>query len=133
MTFSNHRRVEICSKDAPAPVGSYSQAVLYGSVLYISGQISIDPKTGQLIEGTFSDRVKRVMDNLKAIAVEAGTDLSQAISVSVFLTDINQFSEFNSIYETYFSAPYPARALVQVAALPKGVDVEVSAQVAIPA
>ena len=124
-------RKEICSKLAPSPVGSYSQAIAHQGVLYISGQISIDPTTSELIDGTFADRVRRVMDNLSAVAQEAGTSLHLAIKVSVFLTDMDRFSEFNEIYETYFVDPYPARALVQVAALPKGVDVEVSAEVAL--
>ncbi|MEN1726922.1 MAG: RidA family protein [Pseudomonadota bacterium] len=117
----------IHSDDAPAAIGPYSQAIQAGDTVYLSGQIPLDPATGELVQGHFGDRVRRVFDNLAAVAHAAGAGLDDIVKLNVFLTDLGRFSELNDIMAGYFNAPYPARAAVQIAALPKGVDVEMDA------
>ena len=112
---------------APAAIGTYSQAVKSGSTVYISGQIPLVPGSSELIEGDFAQHVRQVFDNLKAVAVAAGGDLNSAAKFNVFLTDLANFATVNSVMEEYLQAPYPARAAVQVAALPKNAEVEVDA------
>lgn len=115
---------------APAPIGPYNQAVAYNGLLYISGQICIDPATGELNNKDLATETRQVMENLKAILVEAGTDFSSVIKTTIFLTDMHRFGEVNEIYGSYFSADFPARETVQVSALPKFVNVEISMIVA---
>jgi reactive intermediate/imine deaminase len=117
----------IHSDDAPAAIGPYSQAIQAGDTVYLSGQIPLDPHTGELIDGDFSARCRRVFDNLAAVARAADSGLDDIVKLNVFLTDLGRFSEVNEIMAGYFNEPYPARAAVQVAALPKGVDVEMDA------
>jgi reactive intermediate/imine deaminase len=117
-------RTIISTPNAPQAVGTYSQAVRCGSTVYVSGQIPLDPATGQLVEGSMELQIRRVFDNLKAIVVAAGGDLSQVAKLNVFLTDLAHFALLNQIMADYFKQPYPARAAVQVAALPKGAAVE---------
>jgi reactive intermediate/imine deaminase len=112
---------------SPSAIGTYSQAVLTGNTLYVSGQIPLDPATGALIEGSFEDRAERVFQNLAAIAEAAGMSLGDAVKITVFLTDLQQFQNLNRVMARHFPAPWPARAAVQVAALPRGTDVEVDA------
>lgn len=112
---------------APAAIGVYSQAIKAGSVVYISGQIPLVPATMAIIEGDFKARVHRVFDNLQAIVVEAGGHLSQIVKLTVYLTNMDNFAVVNEVMKNYFTEPYPARAVVAVSALPKGVDVEVDA------
>jgi 2-iminobutanoate/2-iminopropanoate deaminase len=107
---------------APAPIGPYNQAVGAGNLLFISGQICIDPATGELKNGSIEEETTRVMDNLKAILTEAGLDFSHVVKTCIFITDMNQFS----IYGKYFQTEFPARETVQVSALPKFVNVEIS-------
>lgn len=120
-------KTPIHSHDAPAAIGPYSQAVRAGDTVYLSGQIPLDPADGELITGEFGDRCRRVFDNLAAVARAAGGSLDDIVKLNVFLTDLGRFAEVNEIMAGYFSEPYPARAAVQVAALPKGVDVEMDA------
>jgi len=115
---------------APAPIGPYNQAVSYGGLLYISGQICIDPATGELNNKDLATETRQVMENLKAILAEAGTDFSSVIKTTIFLTDMHRFGEVNEIYGSYFTADFPARETVQVSALPKFVNVEISMIVA---
>ena len=115
---------------APAPIGPYNQAVIYGGLLYISGQICIDPATGELNNKDLATETRQVMENLKAILLEAGTDFSSVIKTTIFLTDMHRFGEVNEIYGSYFTADFPARETVQVSALPKFVNVEISMIVA---
>ena len=115
---------------APAPIGPYNQAVTYGGLLYISGQICIDPATGELNNKDLATETRQVMENLKAILSEAGTDFSSVIKTTIFLTDMHRFGEVNEIYGSYFTANFPARETVQVSALPKFVNVEISMIVA---
>ncbi len=115
------------TKHAPAPIGPYSQAVQYGNTLYISGQIALNPHTGQLDTSHIASETKQVMENLKAVLHEAGMDFSHLVKCTIFITDMNQFAEINEVYGCYFSGSYPARETVQVSRLPKDVHVEISA------
>ncbi len=120
-------RKVIFTTEAPAPIGPYSQAIQVGHTLFVSGQIALDPKTNQLLTDNISIETHRVLDNIKAILEVAGMDFTHVVKCSVFVKDINQFSTINSVYSTYFpSEGAPARELVEVAALPKGVNVEIS-------
>jgi len=115
----------ISTPDAPAAIGPYSQAVKVGNTVYLSGQIPLDPATMQMVSGDIDAEIRRVFDNLKAVAIAAGGTLNDAVKVNVFLTDLANFARVNEIMATYFQQPYPARAAVGVAALPRGARVEV--------
>lgn len=113
---------------APAPIGPYSQAVLSGNTLYASGQIAIDPETGELLKGTIEDETELVMENLKAVLQAAGLSFSDVVKATIFVKDMNQFSRINAVYGGYFDAETaPARETVEVSNLPKFVNVEISA------
>ncbi|HVO00232.1 MAG TPA: RidA family protein [Steroidobacteraceae bacterium] len=114
----------IHTKHAPQAIGTYSQAVRAGDTVYISGQIPLDPATGALVSGDIEAEIRRVFENLKAIAEAAGGSLAKVVKLSVFLTDMTHFPKVNEIMATYFSSPYPARAAIGVAALPRGARVE---------
>ncbi|HUH46810.1 MAG TPA: RidA family protein [Arenibacter sp.] len=117
----------INTDQAPAPIGPYNQAVLSGNTLYISGQIPIDPKTGELVEGDIRKETRQSMENLKAILTEVGMTFENVVKSTIFVKDMHQFSEINAIYGTYFdAATAPARETVEVANLPKFVNVEIS-------
>lgn len=109
---------------APQAIGTYSQAVRAGDTVYLSGQIPLDPATMQLVSGDIDVQIRRVLDNLKAVAVAAGGDLDDIVKLNVYLTDLSHFARVNEIMAGYFRQPYPARAAVGVAALPKGAAVE---------
>lgn len=117
-------RTIISTNAAPKAVGTYSQAVKVGKTVYVSGQIPLDPVTGELVQISMEAQIKRVFDNLLAIVRAAGGDFSHITKLNVFLTDLSHFALLNQIMATYFKEPYPARAAVQVAALPKGATVE---------
>lgn len=121
----------IHSDGAPAAIGTYSQAIQSGSMLFMSGQIPLDPATMEIVDGDFETRARQVFSNLKAVAEAAGGDLNNAVKITVFLTDLANFATVNSVMEEFFDAPYPARAAVGVASLPKGVDVEADAILAL--
>lgn len=110
---------------APLPVGPYSQAVIYGELVFISGQISLDPATNTLVRGTIEEEARLVLDNIKAILEEAGSSLEKVLKTTVFLADIEDFGKFNEVYEQYFSSHPPARSCIQAGRLPKGMKVEV--------
>lgn len=117
----------INTPNAPAPIGSYNQAVLKGDTLFISGQIPLDPLSGTLVEGDIKKETKQVMENLKAILTEAGMTFENVVKTSIFIKDMHQFSEINTVYGTYFNPETaPARETVEVANLPKFVRVEIS-------
>ncbi len=116
----------INTSKAPAPIGPYNQAILLNNTLYISGQICIDPASGNLKQRDIQEETHQVMHNLKAILHEAGMNFSNVVKTSIFLIDMNQFSEINEIYGKYFERDFPARETVQVSALPKYVNVEIS-------
>ncbi len=117
----------IYTERAPRPIGPYSQGVVAGCYVFISGQIPIDPSTGNIINGEFSDRVIRVLENVKAIIESAGGSLNDIVKVTVFLRDIKMFQQFNEIYSRYFKENPPARTIVEVSNLPRGVDIEMEA------
>ena len=125
------KRTPIHSDKAPAAIGPYSQAVRAGDLVFLSGQIPLDPATGELVAGDFEARARRVFGNMKAVAEAAGGSLDQAVKVTIFLTDLGQFGAVNKVMAEFFSEPYPARAAVGVAALPKGADVEAEAVLAL--
>ena len=117
----------INTPEAPEPIGPYNQAVRAGDLLFISGQIPADPATGRIVTGDISTETHQVMRNLKAILRAAGLDFPQLVKSTIFVTDLANFGTVNEIYGQYFSqGPFPARETVQVAALPKGVQVEIS-------
>jgi len=117
----------ISTDNAPAAIGPYSQAVQYGDFLFVSGQIAFDPKTGELVEGDIEVQTKRVLENLKAIIVAAGMTLENVVKCTCFLSNMENFVRFNSVYESYFGGSAPARETVEVSRLPRDVQVEVSA------
>ncbi len=119
-------KIIIRTTNAPAPIGPYNQAVLAGDTLYISGQICIDPVSGELKKKDIQEETHQVMQNLKAILLAAGTGFNNVVKTTIFITDMNQFGEINEVYGKYFEGDFPARETVQVAALPKFVNVEIS-------
>ena len=119
------RRI-IESKQVPAPIGPYSQAVLYNDVLYVSGQIAINPETGELDTGNIEAETERVMQNLRAVLAGAGMDFGNVLKCSIFLSDMGNFGAVNEVYARYFTEEPPARETVAVKTLPKEVNVEIS-------
>ncbi len=115
---------------APAAIGPYSQAVRFGDVVFCSGQIPLDPQSMEIVEGGIEAQTKQVFENLKAVATEADTSLDRAIKLTIFLTDLGDFAVVNEIMAQNFSEPYPARATIEVSALPKGAIVEIEAVLA---
>jgi 2-iminobutanoate/2-iminopropanoate deaminase len=117
----------IASASAPAAIGPYSPAVRAGGLLFVSGQIPIDPASGQLVAGDVGAQTRRVLDNVGALLGAAGLDFSAVVRTTVFLTDLNDFAAMNEVYGAFFRPPYPARATVQVARLPRDARVEIDA------
>ncbi len=116
----------IRTDNAPAPIGPYNQAVQYGNMLFVSGQIALDAATGELVQGDIQAETKKVMENLQAILTEAGMSFANVLKTTIFLMDMGQFAQVNEVYGSYFTDNPPARETVQVAGLPKGVKVEIS-------
>ena len=116
----------IHTEKAPAPIGPYSQAVKAGEFLFISGQVAIDPASGEVISGTVSEETDRVMKNLEAILLAAYLTFDHVVKTTIFLSDMSLFVEMNNVYSTYFNGDYPARETVAVKGLPKNVNVEIS-------
>ena len=117
----------IHSNNAPAAIGTYSQAIQAGNLVFISGQIPLLPTTMEIVDGDFEARARQVFDNIQAVAEAAGGSLNDIVKLTIFLTDLGNFATVNSVMESYFDQPFPARAAVGVASLPKGVDVEADA------
>ncbi|MCW7753257.1 RidA family protein [Desulfobotulus sp. H1] len=117
----------VCSEEAPAAIGPYSQAVTAGGLVFISGQLPLDPATGDFVEGDVAAHTHQCLKNLSAIARAAGTELNRAVKVTVFLTDMNDFAAVNEVYTRHFDKILPARSAVQVAALPKNARIEIEA------
>lgn len=115
----------INTKSAPSAIGPYSQAIQVGNLVYTSGQIPIDPSTGSFVEGGIKEQTRQSLSNVQAILKEAGLTMNDVIKTTVFLTDMNDFAEMNSVYAEFFSNPYPARSAVAVKTLPKGALVEI--------
>ena len=126
----NMTRSTISTSDAPAAIGPYSQAVRAGDTLYLSGQIGLDPATGELVDGIGS-QIHRVFGNLKAVAKAGGGSLDDVVKLTIYLTDLSHFARVNEIMPEYFDKPYPARAVVGIAALPRGALVEADAILAL--
>ncbi|SUO91561.1 RidA family protein [Suttonella indologenes] len=121
----------IQSDKAPKAIGPYSQAVRVGDLVFVSGQIPLDPNTGELVGEDFKAQAEQVIDNLAAICQAAGGDLSNIVKLNVYLTDLSRFAEFNEVMNSRFAAPYPARAALGISALPKGAQVEAEAVLAL--
>lgn len=117
----------IHTENAPAAIGPYSQAVRVDNTVYLSGQIPLDPESMELVGGDISAQIRRVFDNLSAVCQAAGGDLNNIVKLNIFLTDLTHFPAVNEIMSEYFAEPYPARAAIGVAALPKGAEVEMDA------
>jgi reactive intermediate/imine deaminase len=117
----------IATNKAPQAIGTYSQAVKVGNTVYLSGQIPLDPVTMTLVDGEIDQQIRRVFENLKAVAEAANGNFNDVVKLNVFLTDLGHFSRVNEIMAEYFSEPYPARAAIGVAALPRGANVEMDA------
>lgn len=117
----------ISTNAAPQAIGTYSQAIRAGDTVYLSGQIPLDPQTMEIVGGGFEAQARRVFENLRAVAAAAGGDLSRAVKLNIYLTDLGNFAELNRVMAEYFTAPYPARATLGVASLPRGAAVEVDA------
>jgi 2-iminobutanoate/2-iminopropanoate deaminase len=120
-------RQAVCTPSAPAAIGPYSQAVTAGNLLFVSGQVPIDPATGQLVAGDIAQQTRRVFENLGAILDAAGLSFDAVVRTTVYLLDMNEFGAMNEVYATFFRSPAPARATVQVARLPKDARVEIDA------
>ena len=116
---------------APAAIGTYSQAVKHGNLVFLSGQIPLDPDTMEIVAGDFEARARRVFDNLQAVVEAAGGTMEQVLKLNIFLTDLTNFATVNTVMADYFDEPYPARAALGVASLPKGADVEAEAILAL--
>ena len=117
----------VSTPDAPQAIGTYSQAIRSGNTVYLSGQIPLDPRTMELVTGGFEAQARRVFENLSAVAAAAGGTLANAVKLNIYLTDLGNFAELNRVMAEYFAAPYPARATLGVASLPRGAAVEVDA------
>jgi reactive intermediate/imine deaminase len=120
-------RTAIQTLDAPQAIGPYSQAVRAGDLLFLSGQIPLDPANGELVTGAIEIQTRRVLDNLVAVARAGGSDLDRVVKLTVYLTDLSHFAAVNAVMAGYFQAPYPARAVLGVAALPRGAALEIEA------
>jgi reactive intermediate/imine deaminase len=123
-------RQPVITDQAPAAIGPYSQAVRSGSLLFLSGQIPLDPATGQLVEGDIATQARRVFDNLRAVCDAAGAGLDRVVRVGIYVVDLADFAAVNAVMADYFDAPYPARSTIEVSGLPRGARVEVDAIVA---
>jgi reactive intermediate/imine deaminase len=121
----------IHSDNAPAAIGTYSQAIQAGNLVFLSGQIPLVPATMEVVDGDFEARVRQVFENLQAVAEAAGGSLNDIVKLTIFLTDLGNFATVNSVMESFFEQPFPARAAIGVASLPKGVDVEADAILAV--
>lgn len=119
-------KIVIETKNAPAPIGPYSQAVLSGNTLYTSGQVALIPETGELVLDTIENETQQVMSNMSAVLAEAGMTFDNVIKTSIFISNMDNFSRINEVYAQYFTANFPARETVEVARLPKDVNVEIS-------
>jgi reactive intermediate/imine deaminase len=117
----------VSTSDAPQAIGTYSQAIRAGNTVYLSGQIPLDPRTMELVTGGFEAQARRVFENLSAVAAAGGGTLANAVKLNIYLTDLGNFADLNRVMAEYFTAPYPARATLGVASLPRGAAVEVDA------
>jgi 2-iminobutanoate/2-iminopropanoate deaminase len=126
------KREVIYSKNAPEPIGPYSQAIRAGNTIYFSGQIAIDPGTGLMSDGDITVQTQRVMENIKALIAASGAEFSNVVKTTIFLKDMNDFPKVNQVYGSYFKSDFPARETVEVSRLPKDALVEISVILVIP-
>lgn len=117
----------IKTENAPVAIGPYSQAIVAGDTIYLSGQIGIEPKSGKLVDGGIAGETEQVLENIKAVLLAAGSDITKVVSTAVYLADMDDFAKMNEVYAKFFKEPYPARATVAVKSLPKNAKVEISA------
>ncbi len=122
---------KIATEAAPAAIGPYSQAIQFGSLLFLSGQIALNPKTMELVNGDIEAQTRQVFKNLSTVAEAGNTSLNNAVKLTIYLTNLNDFNQVNSVMAKYFIEPYPARATVEVSALPKGASIEIDAIIAL--
>ena len=123
--MSNIKKVE--TKKAPAAIGPYSQGITAGDLLFVSGQLAIDPQNGNIIDGNISQKTAKIINNIQAIAQAAGTDIDKTIKTTIYLTDLQDYPKVNEYYAKYFNAPFPARVCVEVSSLPLGENIEIDA------
>jgi 2-iminobutanoate/2-iminopropanoate deaminase len=128
----SHHRETVMAAGGPPAAGPYSHAVKSNGLVFLSGQVPLDPETGQLIEGSTGDLARRCLDNLAIVAAEAGAQLSDAVRMAVYVTDVSMFKELNEAYGAYFESDPPARTTIGVAALPMGATIEMDAVLALP-
>jgi 2-iminobutanoate/2-iminopropanoate deaminase len=128
----SHHRKTVTASGAPEAVGPYSHAVVSNGLVFCSGQVPLDPDTGQLVEGSIGEQTKRCLENLSVVAAAAGAQLSDAVSMGIYVTDMGTFKDVNEAYGAYFESEPPARSTVGVAALPLGAQVEIDAVIALP-
>ena len=121
------KKNKISTDKAPSAIGVYSQAIRAGNLVFISGQIPLDPKSMQMIDGDINDHIKQVLTNIKSIVEESGGTMNDIVKINVYLKDLEHFQHVNSVMESYFDEPYPARAAVEVSRLPKDVSIEMEA------
>lgn len=127
-----NNKVAVHTEHAPKAIGCYSQAIVAGNTVYISGQIPLDPETMEIVAGDIRCRIRRVFENLKAVAEASGGDLEHVVKLNVYLLTMNDFKVLNEVMAEYFIEPYPARAAIAVIELPKGVDIEMEAVMVLP-
>lgn len=125
------KKTVVASDNAPSAIGTYSQAIRSGDLVFMSGQIPLVPATMEVVEGDFEARARQVFDNLQAVARAAGGELDNIVKLTIYLTDLDNFAAVNAVMSDYFNEPYPARAALGVSSLPKGVDVEAEAILAL--
>ena len=128
----SHHRKTVTASGAPEAVGPYTHAVVSNGLVFCSGQVPLDPETGELVVGSIGDMTKRCLDNLSLVAEAAGAQLSDAVRMGIYVTDMNTFKEVNEAYGSYFESDPPARSTVAVVALPLGAQVEIDAVIALP-
>src|SRR3954447_11818413 len=128
----SHHRKTVTASGAPHAVGPYTHAVVSNGLVFCSGQVPLDPDSGQLVEGSVGDRTRRCLENLSVVAAAAGANLADAVRMGIYVTDMSTFKEVNEAYGAYFESEPPARSTVAVAALPLGADVEIDAVIALP-
>lgn len=130
--FANETKQPIDTDNAPSPLGTYSQAIRTNNTVYLSGQIGINPKTGELISEEFKPQIKQVFKNLQAVVLASGQSINDIVKLNVYMTDLTNFNDVNTAMKIYFKPPYPARSAVEVKALPKNAAVEVEAILTVP-
>jgi 2-iminobutanoate/2-iminopropanoate deaminase len=128
----SHHRKTVTASGAPEAVGPYSHAVVSNGLVFCSGQVPLDPNTGQLVEGTIGEQAKQCMENLSVVAAAAGAQLSDAVRMGIYVTDMSTFKDVNDAYGSYFESDPPARSTIAVSALPLGAQVEIDAVIALP-